>query len=267
MTRVDPYLRRLGLTSGQASTLSLGLVLGGVLIATSVPPVWQRATATGPAAGSAQVPAAPQSVAPPTPDVVLPAATQEPAPAEATPPAPAPAPPAPEPSAADPAPEPSPPGTPVRATTAPEGLQVSDSGYSTTSTGPAATAGIPDGALPVGARAGSPVETSYVRLQGSGSRVLFAVSGASGASFGPGTPALRACRVRTADWRPARPGPAVPYDEQACVAGVLGADGRYSFDLSRFASRDDRRGFALSATPAGSTQTYRVSLIPLRSTT
>lgn len=42
MSRLDPYLIRLGLTAGQAWTLALGLVLGGVLLATSVPPVWDR---------------------------------------------------------------------------------------------------------------------------------------------------------------------------------------------------------------------------------
>lgn len=43
---VSPYLQRLGLTSGQAWTLSLGLFLGALLIAVSVPPVWDRPTST-----------------------------------------------------------------------------------------------------------------------------------------------------------------------------------------------------------------------------
>ena len=40
--RVAPYLLRLGLTEGQAWTLALGLLLGGLLLAVSVPPVWER---------------------------------------------------------------------------------------------------------------------------------------------------------------------------------------------------------------------------------
>lgn len=55
--RIAPYLHRLGLTAGQAWTLAIGLVLGAVLIAVSVPPVWERRA--GPAVPPATVLPAP----------------------------------------------------------------------------------------------------------------------------------------------------------------------------------------------------------------
>ena len=219
---IGPYLRRLGLTSGQASTLALGLVLAGLLLATSMPPVLDQRNRTRPPAQQ-EAPLVLASPAAPTPSVVA----------------------APTPIASRP------------------GLRVTESGYSTTDD--AAGRGIPAGALPVGVRAGVPVLTSYVRLAGPESQLTLAVSSAAGASLGPSSPSLQACRIRSAAWRGGRPGPAVPYDGSACAPGVLGAAGRYSFDLSRFAAPDDPRGFAIAAVPGGSTQTYRVSLIPMRS--
>lgn len=200
MSRLDPYLRQLGITSGQACTLSLGLVLGGVLLATSVPPVWDRANQ----------PRRVAAVAPPT-------------------------------------------------------LEVVSSGWSSTRSGAAATAGIPDGALPVGVQSGEPVETSYVRLQGSATRLLLSVARSGGATYGPDEPDLRACRIRSADWVAARPGPAVPFDPGACVAARQDSAGRWSFDLRALGPPDDPRGIALTAAP-GTTKTYRVSLTPTRST-
>ncbi len=230
---IEPYLRRVGLTSGQACTLSLGLVLSGVLLVTSLPGVLdqrdrtrllgqQQSAATG-LTGDTGAPA-------PTPTPTVAPTASAPAPSSPT----------------STAPQPS--------------LRVTESGYSTA--GPAG-ARVPPGALPVEVRKGTPTATSYVRLTGSESRLVLLASPAG--SSGPSSPSLQACRNRSANWRSARPGPAVPFEPAACAPGVLGADGRYTFDLSRFAGRDDPRGFAIAAVPGGSTQTYRVSLIPLRS--
>ncbi|MFN2522962.1 MAG: hypothetical protein ABR614_06595, partial [Mycobacteriales bacterium] len=46
---IAQYLARLGITSGQACTLSIGLVLGGALLTVSVPPVWNRQAVAAPA--------------------------------------------------------------------------------------------------------------------------------------------------------------------------------------------------------------------------
>lgn len=51
---IEPYLRRLGMTAGQAWTLAIGLVLATVLLTVSVPPVWDR---RGPAAPTTDRPA------------------------------------------------------------------------------------------------------------------------------------------------------------------------------------------------------------------
>ena len=268
---IAPYLARLGITSGQACTLSLGLVLGGVLLATSVPPVWDRrgqvlapTASTALPEGMLSLPVAPApAVVAPLP---APASVPEPMPA-ALGPVIIPAPDAPladdpqEPAPQEPAPVLPPPGPAAQETP----LRVIESGYSTSQTGAAMTAGIPADGLPIGARVGSPAELSYVRLAGTANDLQLDVSAASGASFGPDAPLVQACRIRDESWVPARPGPAVPYDENACAAGVRGADGKYSFDLSRFRDRADRRGFALVPRIDGPTRTYRLTLTPARS--
>ena len=181
---IQPYLRRLGLTSGQACTLALGLVLGGVLLATSVPPVLDQRDRTR--ALAQQAPLASSAAA-------IPSSSAAPSSIASRP-----------------------------------GLRVTESGYSTT--GDSAGRGIPVGALPVGVRAGFPVLTSYVRLTGRETQLVLDVSRAAGASLGPSSPSLQACRTRSATWRGGRPGPAVPYDGASCAPGVLGAAGSYTFD-------------------------------------
>lgn len=268
---IAPYLTRLGITSGQACTLSLGLVLGGVLLATSVPPVWDRrgqvlapTAATALPEGMLSLPLAPA----PAPLVVESAPLPPPGAAPvALGPVIIPGPDAPladeplEPEPAGPRPALPPPGPAQQETS----LRVIESGYSTSQTGAAMTAGIPADGLPIGARVGSPAEQSYVRLTGTATSLQLAVSAASGASFGPDAPMVQACRIRDDSWMPARPGPAVPFDENACEAGVRGADGKYSFDLSRFPDRSDRRGFALVPRIDGPTRTFRLTLTPARS--
>ncbi len=212
---IEPYLRRLGLTSGQAWTLSLGIVLGGVLLATSLPPVLDQRHRL---VAQAEPVAAP--VASITPDPAAAVGPQD------------------------------------------VGLRVVESGFATSGTTDGAR--VPVGALPVAVDKGVPTTTSYVRLAGNQSRLVLVAS--PDGSSGPSSPSLQACRNRTADWRAGRPGPAVPFDAGACAPGVLGAGGRYTFDLSRFTARNDPRGFAVAAVPGGSTQSYRVSLTPLRST-
>lgn len=266
---IAPYLTRLGITSGQACTLALGFVLGGVLLATSVPPVWDRrgqviapAAATALPEGTLSLPEAPAPapladipVSLPAPEAAPIALGQVIIPAEDAPLADEPA--RQEPPAVLP-PQPAP-------VEQERELRVTESGYSTSQTGAAMTAGIPADGLPIGARVGAPAEQSYIRLTGTEPRLQLALSTASGASFGPDAPMVQACRIRSDDWQAARPGPAVPYDDRSCTAGVRAADGKYTFDLSRFSDRTDRRGFALVPRIDGPARTFRLTLTPARS--
>ena len=82
-------------------------------------------------------------------------------------------------------------------------LVVRAGGYSTTdpvASGPSDPAG-----LPVSVRLGSPVETSYVRLSGTGTVLRLRLSDAQGAEVQPESAVVRACRITTPDWKAGRP--------------------------------------------------------------
>jgi hypothetical protein len=138
---------------------------------------------------------------------------------------------------------------------------VRGAGWSTPTRAPARTAGVPEGALPVGSRLGRAQEAVQLRLSGTGSTLELAVVTAPGATFG--TPAVRVCPLTTADWRPGRPGPAVPHDDADCVPAVV-EGGVLRADLSRYADRTSDRGFALladlSADAATALRTFRLSV-------
>ena len=263
---------RLDLTAGQVWTLSLGLLLGVLLLATSVPPVWERRGLVVPAA--AQLPPS-VAVPPPAGGLVsglLPAPA--PAPAPALPPAPEPllfeppaplAPPAPLPATeqeqepvAQPAPSPVAPRTEVGPATP---LRVLEAGY--TSSGP--EPGLPEGGLPVSARLGERLSTVHVRLTGQAGFLILPLSAESGANVRPEDARVRACRITTTEWTPERPGPGVPFDPDDCADGVLSAT-ELRFDLSAFPDRAARNGFALVADLRGSSmtspRTFRLTLDP-----
>jgi hypothetical protein len=268
---VSRIAQRLGMTSGQLWTVSLGVLLGSTLLATSVPPVWERRGVAAPVAAAGEAVLPPPVVVPPQTAGGL-AAAPPPAAAgmfpEPAPPLPVgvtpllPAALAPEPSAgrpAAPAPSAQPVTPPGAAATVP--LTVVEAGYS--STGPEPF--VPAGGVPVSARLGARVSTAYLRLSGTATTLTVALSDASGATLRREDAAVRACRIPTDDWRAERPGPPVPVDEDDCVDGVL-AGGAVSFDLSAYPERADRAGFAVVAdlrgSSASSPRTFRLTLVP-----
>jgi hypothetical protein len=136
-----------------------------------------------------------------------------------------------------------------------------EAGYTSSGSEP----GLPEGGLPVSARLGERVSTVHVRLAGDTALLSIPLSTASGANLRSEDARVRACRITTADWKPGRPGPAVPFDTDDCVDGVIGA-GDVRFDLGGFANRSGRAGFALVADLRGSTatspRTFRLTLVP-----
>jgi len=257
---MQPYLQRLGLTSGQACTLALGLFLGVLLVVVSVPPVWNRAPAPRPRTLSpsnvgltgAAPPTIPLVVAAPAPALLPPPAPTTFIPASFTPTrtrTPRPAPSA-GPTAAGPRQQPPP--------TLPHGtvLRILEGGFSSTDPAPLVGAGVPANGLPVSAVNGSPREISFVRLVGTGATLRLRV--ASDRTATVGTASAQVCRLRTDRWQAGRPQAVVPHDPTACVPLVLAGDGTATADLSRFPDRSDNRGFALL--PTGGT--FRLTLIP-----
>lgn len=112
---------------------------------------------------------------------------------------------------------------------------------------PIATVGVPPGTLPVGTRLGQVDKASYVRLGGTGT-VLALAEDPEGARTTQGAPGVQACQVTDAAWQDQEAmsfDDAPPHDAATCVAGVRGADGRWSFELTRFPFRTDGRGLAL----------------------
>jgi hypothetical protein len=128
------------------------------------------------------------------------------------------------------------------------------SAWATSTAGvPSAASGVPDGTLPVGKRVGQDDKRSFVRLVGTAT-VLALAEEATGSRTPPTTAtgplAVQACQV-TADWEPAQGetfAQAPAYDSSRCVKGVRSDDGSWRFDLGTFATRTDRRGFALVPT-------------------
>jgi hypothetical protein len=220
---------RLDLTSGQVWTLSLGLLLGVLLLATSVPPVWERRGLVAPAA--AQVPP-PVAVAPPAGGLVTGLLPPPAPPVDAPLLEPAPLPDAPLPDAplalpeqpSDLSTEPAPAPAPAPAAPAPPGvpaaapLRVVEAGYTSSGAEP----GLPEDGLPVSARLGERLSTVHVRLTGEASTLTVPLSAAPGASLRPRTRAYGPAASRPRTGRPSVPGPACPFDQDDCVDGVVG---------------------------------------------
>lgn len=262
-------LRR-DLTPGQVWTLSLGLVLGLLLLLTSVPPVWERRGLVTPAAAVAQVPP-PVAVPPPAGGLasgLLPAAPLPAAPLPAAPPPAAalalPPPPPPvqdEPRPPAPAPAPSPLAPPAAEVVEAEPLRVREAGYTSSASEP----GLPEDGLPVSARLGERISTVHLRLTGDGTQLTVPLSTATGAQVQPEQARVRACRITTTSWKAERPGPGVPFDADDCVDGAVSArDVR--FDLTVFPDRTGRAGFAIVAdlrdSSTTSPRTFRLTLVP-----
>lgn len=126
---------------------------------------------------------------------------------------------------------------------------VREGGWATAqSTSPLATAGIPEGGLPVGKRLGDLDKLSFVRLAGASNALVLKVSDATGANRFTDQAKVQACRILASTWQ-AQPGQSLeqapPYDRNACAVGAVQADGTWRFDLSGFKDAADTKGFAL----------------------
>lgn len=128
---------------------------------------------------------------------------------------------------------PSPPPTlPSPSTTAPP-RSVADTTWATTGAGtPAATAGVPEGTLPVGTRVGDVDKASFLRLMGSWETLeLTADPVGERASVGEAT--VQACAVTTPDWEA---GAAESFDDAPswnpddCAVGTTAGE-RWTFPL------------------------------------
>lgn len=261
--------RRIGTTPGQAWTLSLGILLAVLLLTTSLPPVLDQRAAPRPVAAALPteapqaLPGSPVPGAATEPGGAEPGAVQEPfppaAPAPLLPPALiepfAPAPPAASAGGAPPVPTALPPPPPAASA-----LTVREGGWSVS--GPPTT-GVPEDGLPVGALLDSEREQAYVRLAGTGTDLVLALVDDEGASVNPAGAAVRACRILDADWTAQRPGPAVDFDPDDCVAAEPGPDSTFRFDLAAYPDRTGPAGFALVLDDSAPTppRTFRLTFL------
>ena len=261
--RLAPLAARIGLTEGQLQTAAAGLTVAAALALVGLPPVLRNdgrsVVATLPGAASGVLPGKQQVLAPAAPpDVSPPVVVAEPPPvgpdvfAPGTPvtvlPPPAVDPflePAPGPSGSTPTPTASsapPPAAPIP-------LTIAESAWF--GEGPAAD--VPATGLPVAERLGMQ-RVSVVRLDGTASTLVLGLADAPSGQQGEGLATIRVCRVTEAGWKSAPAQPAADEPASDCtdaVSGVRGADGRWSFDLSRFAQRAGGAGFVLRPGVAG----------------
>ena len=244
---------KLPVTAGQAWTLGLGGALAVTLLATSLPPVLRHRQDDPPAATSEQLRAPVVAALQPEPVLPIPQLpTGEPLPAYSSmltlsfdPPARPLAPSSPRRFTEPPTRPPAPQRTATRVTSPTPPLTVASGGYSSSDPASVAAAGVPDGGYPVSVRAGSAVDLSYLRLSGTSTDLVLRASTATGATTGPDSLFVKACRITRSDWTAGRPGAAVAYDPIDCARGMLRADGRWHFDLSAYRDRSNAGGFAL----------------------
>ena len=122
---------------------------------------------------------------------------------------------------------------------------------------PLATAGVPDGTLPVGRRLGSDDKRSFVHLTGTASVLTLKVDAGGARAAVNGDAKILVCQVRAGGWKE-NPGSSFAdepsYDDTGCHAGTPSADGTsWTFDLSSFRSPADDRGLALVPDPMAAT--------------
>ncbi len=105
---------------------------------------------------------------------------------------------------------------------------------------------VPEGTMPVGARLNELDKVSFLRLSGTGSKLVL-TEDTAGAREALGNGAVRACVIVDAGWveeadQAMSDAPEINTDR--CVDGVEDAD-RWTFDLSGFSNRAAQTGFAL----------------------
>lgn len=141
-------------------------------------------------------------------------------------------------------------------------LTVVASAWSSAQAGtPLASAGVPDGSLPVGRRAGFEQDkVAFVRLTGNMQFLKLSPHPDTSGQRAPESAQINLCRITKAGWEPAEaqaPADAPSFDCNVAIQGRRSDDGSWTFDLAVFADRDDRRGFAL--VPAGSAVDFQVA--------
>lgn len=275
----DPLRRlaaRIGCSTGQAWTLVGGLVLGTALLAASVlrgPGVAQDAAGglgLPPLLAPLPAAAAAPTTAPPAPDPgTAPPALALPAPAVVPSDAPVAVPALPGllPAApAEPAPAVVPSRGPSPTATSAGPLRIARGGWTGRDSTRGSARGFPASDFPVSADALGESRHSFVRLTGSGLRLVLRVDPSAGATAG--TPRVRACPTRTASWAPGPEQPtAPPYADTPCAAGVPSSDGRtYVFDLSALPDPTGEAGVSLvpapAADPATAVAPFQIAFLP-----
>lgn len=123
---------------------------------------------------------------------------------------------------------------------------------------------VPAGTMPVGTRAGRLDKVSFLRLSGTTDTLTLAEDTA-GAREALGAGGVRACAILDDTWseqpdQALADAPAIDTDH--CVDGVEAPGSNWSFDLSSFANRTGRSGFALlpsAVAPADFQLTFKSS--------
>jgi hypothetical protein len=141
-----------------------------------------------------------------------------------------------------------------------EPLRLGVTAWATRSAGtPLATFGVPEKSLPVGNR-GTLDKASYVRLHGD-ETVLTLKEQAGGNRGAVASGVVQACQITVERW----PGgeaksfnEAPAFDPASCVAGTRSESGQWLFDVSKFPTPTDDRGFAL-VPAAGAPSDFQVA--------
>lgn len=270
---------RLGCSTGQAWTLTGGVVLGVALLTASVVrgpgvaqegagglalppplaplPVAAVAEPAAPVATAAPDETAPDGTAPDLPAPALPSAPDlSVPPAVAVPPAAAPSPS----TAPGPTSAPSPSSTPDAGP-----LRILAGGWTAADSTRGDARGFPDTDFPISADSFGESRHSFVRLTGTGLRLVLRVDPTAGATAG--TPRLQACPTSTAAWRPGPAQPsAPPYADAPCAPGRPSVDGStWTFDLSALPDPGNAAGISLvpaSADPTTSLAPFQIAFLP-----
>lgn len=144
----------------------------------------------------------------------------------------------------------------------PEPLRITKSGYSSSTGGTPLEQEPPEGGLPVTAIAGDVQRRSFIAVSGDES-VLKLKPIDDPANAGVESAVVRACTVVLEDWKAER-GQSMddePLWQEPCVDGKRGADGVFSFDLSKLGKPSDLAGITLTAGTLNA-QTFNIVFAP-----
>lgn len=142
---------------------------------------------------------------------------------------------------------------PSAAPAAPGPVTVAEAGWATAagSGTPAATAGVPDGGLPVSARLGRTDKYSFLRLAGRGTVLTLTLVPDAGANQFDDQAAVQACPVLDAGWKPgaAQDAATAPrFDPQGCRVATRNGTS-FVFDIGGLSGAFGPAGIALVPAP------------------